>query len=198
MHMTPQQLAKYQAAIAAGHTISAALAAAGVVVTAEQLTEMEASATAFKAEQEAAAKVATDAAAIEAAKVAAAASTGVAESANDLLKSQLVTANASLLAANVELVNLKASTQSMTANHDGLLAIARSAVAAMSVPMGGSSASADAMDAAKVIAEHARIKPLYLEKFKVGQQSLAADADAGKKDAVALPLDFQMRAQQSK
>ena len=65
----------------------------------------------------------------------------------------------------------------------------------MAVPMGGSSASADAMDAGTVIAEHARIKPLYLEKFKVGQQSQDPKPNIG---ANVLPLDFQLRAQQSK
>lgn len=199
MHMTPQQLAKYQAAIAAGHTIAAALDAAGVVVTAEQLADMEKSAAAFKAEQDAAdlAKAEAAAAAKAAAASGAAASAGAGESANDLLKSQLVTANASLLAAQVELTNLKASTQSMTAHHEGLLAIARKATAGMMIPLGGSGAAAETMDASTVIAEHARVSTLFLEKFKPGQVTQNT-AEAGADKSNALPLDFRFRAPQLK
>lgn len=200
MHMSPQQLAKYQAAIAAGHTIAAALDAAGVVYTAEQLVEMEKSALEFKAEQDAAAATAA-AAATQAAADAATKSAGtvaaVSESANDLLKSQLVTANASLVTAQAELLNLKATTQSMTANHEGLLAIARQATAGMIIPLGGSAAAADTMDAGTVIAEHARVKTLFLEKFKPGQQTQAT-ADTTQTVTEGVPLDFRLRAQQLK
>lgn len=199
MHMSPQQIAKYQAAIAAGHTIAAALDAAGVVYTAEQLVEMEKSALEFKAEQEtAAAAAAATAAATQAAADAAAKAAGTGgETANDLLKAQLSTASASLLAAQVELTNLKATTQSMTANHDGLLAIARKATAGMMIPLGGSGAAADTMDAATVITEHARVSALFLEKFKPGQatQSTAATTQAATE---GVPLDFRLRAQQLK
>lgn len=179
MHMTPAQIAQYQASLAAGLTISASLQAAGVVATAEELADMEKAAKDFATEQT---RLAAEAETARVAAEAAATAGKGGETANDLLKSQLSTAQASLMATSTELTNLKASTQTMQANHEGLLAIARGAVATMLVPMGGTAASADAMDATAVIAEHARVKPLFLEKFKVGQQheSGGKGADAKK------------------
>jgi signal peptide peptidase SppA len=170
MYLTAEQIA----AIAGGAT----LASLGIVITPEEQAEIDR----LAAEAETArlaAQAATDAATKAAADtVVVPPVVAATESVNDLLKSQLSVANASLLAANVELTNLKASTQSMTANHDGLLAIARGAVANMLVPMGGTAAAADAMDATTVIAEHARVKPLFLERFKPGQVTKSASEAA--------------------
>jgi signal peptide peptidase SppA len=171
MHMTPEQLLKYNAALASGLGQAAALAAAGVVVTPEyEATLLAAEADAKKAADDAAAaqKAADDAAAAEAAKNAAGAvDTGVV----DLLKSQLATAQASVAAVSSELAALKATTQSQTAAHEGLLAIARTAVANMLIPLGASASATDAMDGATVIAEHARVKTLFEAKFPVGGRS---------------------------
>lgn len=174
------------AAISAGATLDT------LGFSAEQIAAHQAAETAEKlaAENDAAAQAATQAAdeaaaaAIKAAADAAPAQAPPAVS-NDvvaLLQSQLATERAAVLAANVELVNLKASTQSMTASHDGLLAIARGAVAKMAVALGGSSAASEGLDAAAAIAEHARLAADFSAKFKPGQQSASVKAQEVKKD----------------
>lgn len=192
MNMTPAQMAKYQAALAGGATIEAALQAAGVVATAEQIAEMTTAAAEFKAEQTRLTDEAAAAAAL-AATAAAAAKPGAPDtSALDLLKSQLATSQAAERAASNELAALKATTQTSATNHTGLLAIARKALAHMLIPMGGSSASADAMDATAVIAEHARVEPLYQAKFPAGRVS--KDDSADDKDTKAeVPAEFAQR-----
>lgn len=211
MNMTPAQLARFQAALAGGATIEAALQAAGVVATAEQIAELTQARADFAASEEAAAaaKKATDdaAAATAAAATAAAAAAAVAVGGDksaelvtahaqiDLLKSQLVAAQASAATASNKLAVLEASTQSDKANAEGLLAIARKATAHMMIPMGGSATSADAMDAATVIAEHARIEKLFMAKFPVGQQSKQEPDD---KAQAGVPLAFSLRTQQPK
>lgn len=203
MNMTPAQMAKYQAALAGGATIEAALLAAGVVATAEQIAEMTTAAAEFKAEAKAEADALATAAAAKkmadeaetARQAALAGATGKDASAIDLLKSQLVTSQAAERSASIELATLKATTTTATANHDGLLAIARKGLANMLVPMGGSAASADAMDATAVIAEHTRVEKLFLEKFPVGRVSKPGveETDQGKgvDDAFAQRLALQ-------
>lgn len=89
-------------------------------------------------------------------------------------QSQLTTANGQLVAAQVELQTLKATTQSMTANFDGLMKIAREATGKLNIALGGTSAGADGMDSVGLIAEYARVSATFNEKFKPGQQSQAA------------------------
>lgn len=89
-----------------------------------------------------------------------------------LLQSQLTTAQASLVTTTAELVNLKASTQSMKETHDGLLAIARKEIGRMSVALGGNAAAAESLDAATAIAEHAKVTENFMTKFPSGRQSL--------------------------
>lgn len=200
MHMTPAQQAKYFAALQGGATIEAALQAAGVVATAEQTAELVKAAAEFKAESDAIAAAAAAKKATDDAAAAALASTGAgaddksAAAVIDLLKSQLTTAQAAERAASVELTALKATTQTNTANHDALLKIARGSLAHMMIPMGGSAASADAMDATTVIAEHARVETLFKAKFPVGQVSQTTEQSD--KGANEIPMEFRFRTNQ--
>jgi signal peptide peptidase SppA len=124
-----------------------------------------------------------DAAAAEAAKIAAGGTetsaavtdlTGKLTASNamvDLLKSQLLTANAEIITKSAEIQNMKVKSESMTANHEGLLNIARTAVGKMAVALGGSAAAADTMDATAVVAEHTRIDTQFKARFVVGGAS---------------------------
>lgn len=86
-------------------------------------------------------------------------------------QAQLTTANAQLVASQVELQQLKVSTQTQTANFDALMKIAREATGKMHVALGGTAAAADTLDAASLVTEYARVSATFLEKFKPGQQS---------------------------
>lgn len=176
------------------------LSAEGVAeVKAEQQRQAdEATAAANKVAQDAALAAAastTAAAAAEAAKKATgatetadatklAADLGTANTKIDLLNAQLVGAQASLVAKEVELTNLKASTQTMTANHDGMLAGLRTAVGKLQVAMGGSDTAAG-LDAATCAAEYLRLDAAFLTKFKPGAASKLATETNTDKPAVA-------------
>ena len=90
--------------------------------------------------------------------------------------SQVTTLNAQLVSAQVELQTLQVSTQSMKTNFDGLLKIAREATGKLNIALGGTAAAAEGMDAATIIAEHARVSATFTEKFKPGRQSAPAQA----------------------
>jgi signal peptide peptidase SppA len=108
-----------------------------------------------------------------------------------LLQAQLATANEAVISARVENSNLTAKVASIQATHEGLLTIARTAVANMAVPLGGSADVANNYDASTVIAEHAKLRESFLSKFKVG--GVAATAQAEKKDAVQIaPFQYAM------
>jgi signal peptide peptidase SppA len=107
----------------------------------------------------------------------------------DLLKSQLLTAQAELVTTKAELINVKATHQTASANHDGLLQIAREAVGKMSIALGGTDAASTTLDAAGAIAEHARVSAVFKEKFKVGGVAVKTPA-AG----AAEPEDEKTRA----
>ncbi len=102
----------------------------------------------------------------------------------DLLKSQLSTAQAGLVTVTAELTNLKASTQTMQANSEGLLAIARDSIGRMAVGLGGSDAAAATMDSTAAIAEHARISAVFKEKFKIGGVAVVTPAAEPVKEKV--------------
>lgn len=171
--------------------------AAGVPVeqlglSAEAVIEVNA----FLAEQAAAAKLVSDKAAEDAAKAAlqATADAAAAEAAKklagttetditkvmaslntaniqvDLLKSQLTTAQASLVTKEAELTNLKVSHQTMTETHTGLTAAVRTALGRLQISMGGSDTS-EGMEAAAATAEFTRLDAVFKEKFKIGQAS---------------------------
>lgn len=91
-----------------------------------------------------------------------------APSLTEFLQTQLADANSKLLAANVELAQLKEKSAEAQATHDGLLAIARDSVGKMSIALGGSASLADGMTAVAVLAEHARVSGIFKDKFKVG------------------------------
>jgi signal peptide peptidase SppA len=167
--LTPEQLAQLQA----GATLaSLGMNDDGSVMSAEETTARDA----------ATAAAAAAAATAEAARIAA--ESGQADAA---IKAELTTAKAELATANAKISGLEAVAQ----HHDGLLAIARTATANMLIPMGGTAAAVEAMDGAAIVAEHARVKPLFLEKFKPGQQSRAADDDNKHKGTkAALPAGF--------
>jgi signal peptide peptidase SppA len=100
----------------------------------------------------------------------------------------LTAARADVAAANVKVADL----QKVAQHHEGLLAIAKEATANMLIPMGGTKAAVDAMDAAGVVAEHARVKPEFLAKFPAGRQSAPNDDDDGNKATKAtLPPGFE-------
>lgn len=183
MNLTPAQLT----AIAAG----APLASFGFNADGSEMTAAEITAYEADVREKAAAKAAKEAEDVrikaEADKAnpsqAPPADTGVLA----LLTDQLAKANASIVQLNVAAVAHTA----MAASHEGLLAIARAAVGNMLIPMGGSQAAVDGMDAAAVVAEHARVKPLFLAKFPVGRQSSTSGDDQSSAKADALPVGFQ-------
>jgi hypothetical protein len=83
------------------------------------------------------------------------------------LQAQVAEKDAALLAANVKVATLEASARDATDNLPGLLAIAHGVIGAMQVAL-GSSDTAKALNAKDAVAEHARLSPVYTERFKVG------------------------------
>jgi signal peptide peptidase SppA len=184
MQLTPEQLK----AISAG----APLASFGLNDDGTAMTAAELEAYAAKVRADADAKVAQDAEDTRAKAEAAAAAANQAQAPPADGMSALLD---KLTASATEIANLKAAavaTAAMAATHADLLTIARSATAKMLIPMGGSQAAVDGMDAAAVIAEHARVTPLFLEKFPAGRQSQASNEDSTHQDQkAAMPLGFQ-------
>lgn len=105
-----------------------------------------------------------------------------------MLEKQVATANAQI----VQLTVAASAHAAISAAHDGLLAIARAATANMLIPMGGTAAAVEGMDAAAVIAEHARIKPVFMANFPGGRQTLPGkeSANAENEKANTLPPGF--------
>ncbi len=200
--LTPEQISK----------ISAGVPLTGLGLSAEELKDVQEHVEAAAAEAKLAAdkeaektaaatlQATADAAAAEAAKKLAGTTdntvlAGQLLTANaqvDLLKSQIVAKDALLVSKETELVGLKASTQSMTANHTALLAIARTATGKMAVALGGTAAASETMDAAAIVAEHARVTDVFTTKFQIGAASKAV-TDTGK-DKTPTPDDANMRA----
>lgn len=195
IQLTPEQLA----AIAAGAPMqSFGLNADGSTMSAEDISAYEA-------------KVREDAAALAAANTAddaakpettddgaggqgappAAAEVQTESAVVALLKEQLAQANAEVLKLTVAAT----AHTDKSAEHAELLTIARAATANLLIPMGGSAAAVDGMDAKALIAEHSRAKALFLEKFKAGQVTKSAPAAP---KAAALPFGFEFAVKQSK
>lgn len=179
------------AAIAAG----APLASLGI--DANDLDTSDAATAKAKADADAAAAAAAAAASTETVVDPAAPATGGATIAAppadagvvSLLKEQLAEANAEITKLKID----AAGHATMAATHDDLVVIARAATANMLIPLGGSAAAVDGLDAAAVVAEHARLKPLFQARFPVGQRSQAIATDekgAGK--VTDTPLGFQV------
>lgn len=123
-------------------------------------------------------------------------------------KAELATAKAELETAKAglgEVTSLKAELatsktkitdlEKVAQHHEPLLALAREATAKMTIPMGGTQAAIDGMDAAALVAEHARVKPLFLAKFPGGQRSQASEDDKGGKIVSKIPANFALAAQ---
>lgn len=121
----------------------------------------------------------------------------------DTLKAELTTVKAELATAQAglgEVTSLKAELatskvkiadlEKVAQHHEPLLVLAREATAKMTIPMGGTQAAVDGMDAAAIVAEHARVQPLFLAKFPAGQRSLPADDDKGGKTVSQIPAGF--------
>jgi len=83
------------------------------------------------------------------------------------LRSQLSEKDAALLSANVEIASLKAAAAGAAESMPKLLEIVQGVVGNMQIALGASD-SAKVMGAKDLVAEHARVQPVYAEKFKVG------------------------------
>lgn len=173
MHLTPEIVA----AIAAGKSLaSLGLNEDCTPMSAEQIEARDAAA---KAEAEAA----------EAARVKAEAD-AAAKAAADAAGAELATAKADLAIATAKIADL----EKIAAHHDGLVAIVRTATANMLVPMGGSKAAVETLDASALVAEHARVKAEFDKKFPVGRVSAP---EGGKEKASAdIPVGFLLATKQ--
>lgn len=83
------------------------------------------------------------------------------------LMSQISTKDTALVEANVKIATLTAASKDAADSLPGLLAIAQGVIGNMQVALGGSNTAA-ALAAADAVKEHARIAPIYTEKFKAG------------------------------
>lgn len=80
------------------------------------------------------------------------------------LNAQMATVNATLAAAQAEVVTLKAA----SANTDALTTIVRQVLGNKIVALGGSASTADTFNASNIAAEYARVDALFKDKFKAG------------------------------
>jgi signal peptide peptidase SppA len=173
MHLTPEIVA----AIAAGASLaSLGLNADCTPMSAEQIEARDAAA---KAEADAAEAARVQAEA-DAADAAAKASAGA----------ELTGVKAELAVANAKIADL----EKIAAHHDGLVAVVRDVTANMLVPMGGSKAAVESLDATALLTEHTRVKAEFTAKFPVGRVSQSEGAD--KKTKAAAPVGFLLATQQ--
>ena len=124
---------------------------------------------------------------------------GVAE-----LVAQLAAAQASTIGAKNEAAAAAAALATANASHEaqitalnGQLAsavdIVRDSVRAMGIHFGVSKEGVKALSATEVLAEHGRLRGLFLEKFPVGRVSAAGNGAASGADPVAGTLSFAER-----
>lgn len=93
------------------------------------------------------------------------------------LTGQVTAKESELLAVNVKLAEATAAAAAANESVPGLLAIAQTVIGSMQVALGGSDTS-KALGAKDAVAEHAKLSPVYAEKFKVGGiavQTVAVD-----------------------
>jgi hypothetical protein len=83
------------------------------------------------------------------------------------LKTSLAEANATLMTATMELRDLKAAQESMTASHEALKGIATASVDRLRVAL-GHSAGAVALTDSALLADHASLRAQFESKFKAG------------------------------
>jgi signal peptide peptidase SppA len=91
----------------------------------------------------------------------------------ELLTSQLAEVNEKLVAKTAEVQNLTAAQAPMKTQNEALLGIARGALGNLQVALGGSNTT-EGMDAQSVIDQHTKLSASFLDKFKVGRQSVDA------------------------
>ena len=165
---------------AAAVAAAAALAAAGgTTKTPEEIAAAEA----------AAAEV-TAAAATAAAAAAATAESELVK----YLRSELVTAQATITANAIKISTLEASSTSLAATHPKLLEIARGAVKKMRIALGASGDGADVMSAEEAITAHADTSATFAKKFVVGGAAATSSSaeEAPAKTTNVTPLFTQV------
>jgi signal peptide peptidase SppA len=102
------------------------------------------------------------------------------------LTAQVATATAASEAAQAEAVAAKAQADAAAATHDSLLAIARSATGGLLIRLGGSGEDAASMDAATVVAAHAKATETMNTRFRVGGLSKPVGTETEVKPVVAV------------
>lgn len=91
------------------------------------------------------------------------------------LTGQISAKESELLAANLKLVQAEAKAAEGQESLPGLLAIAQTVIGSMQIALGGSDTS-KVLSAKDAVAEHAKLAPVYTEKFKVGGIAVLAAA----------------------
>lgn len=175
-----------------------ALAAAGVTVDANGVITAPA-ADNKPADEDKPADPAADAGAGDTKPVDAAANAGVAELVAQLAAAQAETitaknataaAEAALAAANA---SHSAAVAAVQANLDKATEIVRDSVRTMGLHFGVSKEGVQALSATEVLAEHSRLKGLFVEKFPVGRVTATGAAADGSKQSAAANLTFAER-----
>jgi hypothetical protein len=105
------------------------------------------------------------------------------------LRGQLADKDTALIAANVKIATLEAAAAGAADAMPKLVEIVQGVVGNMQVALGGTD-TAKALGAKALVEEHARVQPVYAEKFKVGGLAVRS-TEAEDKPAVH-PL-FQQR-----
>lgn len=117
---------------------------------------------------------------VPAAPAAAAAAAAVASAAPSadlvaFLTAQVAEKDTQLLAANLKAAQAETKAAEGAESLPGLLAIAQTVIGSMQIALGGSDTS-KALGAKDAVAEHAKLAPVYTEKFKVGGIAVPAAA----------------------
>lgn len=101
------------------------------------------------------------------------------------LRAQLASKDTELLTTKAELMNLKATAPAQ----DGLMAATRKEISRMLVALKASDAALESMDAAALVAEHARVTELFQTQFKPGGVGAPGAAVQEEAEAVNLAVD---------
>lgn len=113
----------------------------------------------------------------------------------ETLVAQLAVETASVASAKAEAAGFKAQADTTASMHNALLAIARSATGGILARIGGSTETVASMDAAALIAEHAKASETLASRFKVGGLSGRSSTGVAETSASAESLAFQSLAQ---
>lgn len=104
------------------------------------------------------------------------------------LQAQIIEKDAALLAANVELAQIRKEHEEFAACIKGLSQIAAHSISNMLVALNGTAISADSMSPTALLAEHSRVSEQFLSKFKAGGVAAVDAADASVEDVRIDPL----------